>query len=76
MAQNVRGFIKVGKLTNCPPGTKTKFITKSRSLELLPNRITSAEYEAGYALPMIAATLSPNCTILFSRQPFCVRLEF
>ena len=29
-----------------PPGTEAKFITKSRSLELLPGRITSAEYKA------------------------------
>ena len=36
----------VGELTNCPPGTEAKFITKSRSLELLPGRIPSAEYEA------------------------------
>ena len=36
----------VGELTNCPPGTEAKFITKSRSLELLPGRITSAEYKA------------------------------
>ena len=36
----------VGELTNCPPGTEAKFITKSRSLELLPGRITSAETKA------------------------------
>lgn len=36
----------VGELTNCLPGTEAKFITKSRSLELLPNRITSAETKA------------------------------
>jgi hypothetical protein len=36
----------VGELTNCPPGTEAKFITKSRSLELLPNRIPSAETKA------------------------------
>jgi hypothetical protein len=43
---DVRGFVAVGELTNGPPGTEAKFITKSRSLELLPGRITSAEYEA------------------------------
>ena len=36
----------VGELTNCLPGTEAKFITKSRSLELLPGRITSAETKA------------------------------
>lgn len=36
----------VGELINCPPGTEAKFITKRRSLELLPGRITSAEYKA------------------------------
>ena len=29
-----------------PPGTEAKFINKNRSLELQPNRITSAEYKA------------------------------
>ena len=37
---------EVGELTNCPPGTEAKFMTKSRSLKLLPNRITSAETKA------------------------------
>ena len=32
------GFVSGGELTNCPPGTAVKFITKSRSLELLPGR--------------------------------------
>ena len=40
----------VGELTNWPPvipiASGTKFITKSRSLELLPSRTTSAEYKA------------------------------
>ena len=36
----------VGELTNCLPTTEAKFITKSRSLELLPSRITSAETKA------------------------------
>ena len=36
----------VGELTNCLPGTKAKFITKSRSLELLLGRIPSAETKA------------------------------
>jgi hypothetical protein len=35
----------VGELINCPPETEAKFITKSRSLELLPYRIKSAGYE-------------------------------
>jgi|GEM_PF-6017757 len=36
----------VGDLTNCPPGTEAKFITKGRSLELQSNRIMSAESKA------------------------------
>jgi len=36
----------VGELTNCLPGTEAKLITKSRSLELLPGRIPSAETKA------------------------------
>jgi hypothetical protein len=26
-----QGLLAVGELTNCPPGTEAKFITKSRS---------------------------------------------
>ncbi len=26
---NVRGFVSVGELTNCPPGTEAKLIIKS-----------------------------------------------
>jgi hypothetical protein len=44
-AQRLR-LCATGELINCLPGTEAKFITKSRSLELLPNRITSAEYIA------------------------------
>ncbi len=47
MAAKEQGFVQVGELINCLPGTAAKFITKRRSLELLPNRITSAEYKAG-----------------------------
>ena len=36
----------VGELTNCPNGTEAKFITKCRSLELLPGRITFDETKA------------------------------
>ncbi len=40
------GLCAVGELTNCLPGTEAKLMTKSRSLELLLNRIPSAEYKA------------------------------
>ena len=46
MTANRSRLCAVGELTNCPPGTDAKFITKSRSLELLPNRIPSAETKA------------------------------
>ena len=36
------GIAAVGELTNGLPGIEAKFITKSRSLELLPGRILSA----------------------------------
>jgi len=31
MPYNEQGLLAVGELTNCPPGTEAKFITKSRS---------------------------------------------
>ena len=45
-----------------PPGTEAKFITKSRSLELLPNRITSAEYKAWICTADDCTSVCPNCT--------------
>jgi len=52
----------VGELTNCPPGTEAKFITKSRSLELMPSRITSAETKAWICTADDCTSVCPNCT--------------
>jgi hypothetical protein len=49
------------KLTSCLPATEAKFITKSRSLELLPNRITFAEYKALICTAGDCFNI-PNCT--------------
>ena len=50
----------VEELTNCPPGTEAKFITKSRCLELLPGRITSAEYKAGICIADDCCNVKPQ----------------
>ena len=50
----------VGELTNCPPGTEVKFITKSRSLKLLPGRIPSAGYKAWICTAADWASVKPQ----------------
>ena len=75
MAAYVRGFCAFGKFTNCLPETEAKFITKSRRLELLPGRITSAEYKAGICTADDCLNVSPNCTKPFACWAFRVTLR-
>ena len=50
----------VGELTNCLPGTEAKFITKSRSLELMTGRIPSAEYKAWICTAADCSSVKPQ----------------
>jgi hypothetical protein len=44
-------FAVVWELTNYPPETAAKFITKSRSLKLMPDRSPQPNIKPVYALP-------------------------
>ena len=69
-AQRLRLYA-VGILTNCPPGTEAKFITKSLLVVLLLGDFRLPTMKPGFAPLMIVIPSSPNCT-----KPFVVRSLF
>ena len=67
VAATVRIFVAIGELNNCLPGTEANFITKSRSLELLPCRFPFVEYEAWICTAVDCFKVRPP---IHKRNPF------